>query len=320
MAEEIVLETKRVELSSGTFASDYSLRNLNKALGEAQIEFLPAEKEAENKYSNYKYTPLVAIVGAVRPSLVKHHLTVSQFTEADLSSKTVKVYTRIVHWDSGEWMQNELELPAELALGKGGVAVFNQQTIGGSQTYAQKYAYKAIVGIPDSEEIIDSTEEKGDLPARGKTFQRKVDTPAQAEQQAKAQIDAARARTNTRPAEAHEADFRIIGDRLTVPVVAVEKKHSDKKNSDYLVVWPDGTVNGTDRLYVWDSKLFPHLVGKAQKQTCSFNIEQKKFTTTNGKEINSIIITGVDTVGEDVIEQTNCAPATEDYANSDVPF
>ena len=65
-------------------------------------------------------------------------------------------------------MQNALELPAELALGKGGTPVFNQQTIGGSETYAQKYAYKAIVGIPDSEEMIDSTEEKGDLPSRPK--------------------------------------------------------------------------------------------------------------------------------------------------------
>ena len=28
--------------------------------------------------------------------------------------------TRLTHWDSGEWLQNMLELPAELALGKDG--------------------------------------------------------------------------------------------------------------------------------------------------------------------------------------------------------
>ena len=155
-----------VVLADGTIASDYVLKNLNKALGEAQVEFLPAEKNVRNDFVGYKYTPLVEIVAAVRPALTKHHLTVSQFPSVDLDRKTVTVYTRLVHWDSGEWIQNEVEVPGELALGKGGVAVFNQQTIGGSQTYAQKYAYKAIIGIPDSEEMIDSTDEKGDLPSR----------------------------------------------------------------------------------------------------------------------------------------------------------
>jgi len=112
---------------------------------------------------------LNSLVDAVRPSLTKYHLTVSQFSVTNLEEKTVTVYTRIVHWDSGEWMQNALELPGELALGKDGAPKFNQQTIGGVQTYAQKYAYKAIVGIPDGEEMIDSTDEKGDLPSRQKS-------------------------------------------------------------------------------------------------------------------------------------------------------
>ena len=158
-----------VELAPDTIASDYALQSLNKALGEAQNEYLPAVKGEVNTYGGYKYTPLIVIVSAVRPALTKYHLTVSQFARVDLETKTVTVYTRLVHWDSGEWMQNALELPAELALGKGGTPVFNQQTIGGSQTYAQKYAYKAILGIPDSEEMIDSKEEKGDLPARKKS-------------------------------------------------------------------------------------------------------------------------------------------------------
>lgn len=164
-----------VVLAEGTIASDYALKNLNKALGDAQVEFVPAVKGEINQYGGYKYTPLVVIIDAVRPSLHKFHLTVSQFPVTDLATKTITIYSRLVHWDSGEWMQNALELPAELALGRGGTPVFNQQTIGGSQTYAQKYAYKAIVGIPDSEEMIDSTDEKGDLPSRTRRT-----TPAQA--------------------------------------------------------------------------------------------------------------------------------------------
>ena len=157
-----------VELAPGTIASDFALKNLNKALGEAQNKFEDAVKNAKNTYGGWMYTPLKAIVDAVRPALTKHHLTVSQFPVVDLESKTLTLHTRLVHWDSGEWMQNALDIPGELALGKEGAPKFNQQTIGGSQTYAQKYAYKAIVGIPDGEEMIDSTDEKGDLPARAK--------------------------------------------------------------------------------------------------------------------------------------------------------
>jgi hypothetical protein len=185
MADEVEVAKSPgfVTLAEGTIASDYALKNLNKSLGDAQIEFIPAVKGEVNNYGGYKYTPLVVIIDAVRPSLHKFHLTVSQFPVTDLATKTITIHSRLVHWDSGEWMQNALELPAELALGKGGTPVFNQQTIGGSQTYAQKYAYKAIVGIPDSEEMIDSTEEKGDLPSRQK---RQADARASAQQRASA--------------------------------------------------------------------------------------------------------------------------------------
>jgi hypothetical protein len=164
----IVSQLGYVVLAEGTIASDYSLRNLNKSLGEAQAEYLPSEKGERNDYNNYSYASLLDIISAVRPSLTKYHLTVSQFPVTDLENKTVSLYTRLVHWDSGEWIQNLLELPAEMALGKDGALKFNQQTVGGTQTYAMKYAYKAIVGIPDSEETIDAGEGEGDLPRRQK--------------------------------------------------------------------------------------------------------------------------------------------------------
>ena len=53
-----------VELAPGTIASDFALKNLNKALGEAQNEFEDAVKSATNTYGGWKYTPLKAIVDA----------------------------------------------------------------------------------------------------------------------------------------------------------------------------------------------------------------------------------------------------------------
>jgi ERF superfamily len=157
-----------VVLAPGTIASDFVLANLNKSLGQAQNEFDDAVKSKINTYGGYGYTPLSGIIAAVRPSLTKYHLTVSQFSNYNLEDKTVTLYSRIVHWDSGEWMQNSNELPAQMAIGKDGVLKFNHQTIGGTQTYAQKYAYKAIVGIPDSEEMVDGSDEHGSIPQKTK--------------------------------------------------------------------------------------------------------------------------------------------------------
>jgi hypothetical protein len=158
-----------VQLAEGVIASDYALKNLNKALGEAQNEFGPAVKDETKTSGGYNYTPLSNIIGAVRPSIVKHHLTISQFPVSDLERKTMTVVTRLSHWDSGEWVQNSFELPGELAIGSGGALKFNQQTLGGAVTYGQKYAYKAIVGIADSEETVDSQkDETGSVPARAR--------------------------------------------------------------------------------------------------------------------------------------------------------
>lgn len=203
--EEAIAMPAYVTLAEGIIASDYALKNLNKSLGEAQNEFAPAVKNEENKWGGYKYTPLEGIIKAVRPATTKYHLTMSQFPLIDLETKVVSMVSRLVHWDSGEWIQHTFELPGELALGKDGAPKFNQQTIGGSSTYAQKYAYKAILGIPDAEEMIDSSEEKGDLPARSKTR----GTPAQRQQETievAAQLSASR---QAPAAEPTEEDVRL---------------------------------------------------------------------------------------------------------------
>ena len=294
-----LVKTEYVTLADGTIASDYALKELNKALGQAQVEFLPAVKGEVNTYGGYKYTPLEAIIGAVRPSLVKCHITVSQFPVTDLENKTITIYSRLVHWDSGEWMQNGLELPAELALGKGGTPVFNQQTIGGSQTYAQKYAYKAIVGIPDSEEMIDSTEEKGDLPSRQK---RQADVRASAQQRAGA-ISHQPARPTTTQQSAEQAHQRaatapaaaqpqagvckfIPPNGLTATIRSVkeiEALAAKPANGDIpamkavrgrLVVTFLGEHNGVSEMSCFDTKLWPCLKESVGLE-CHFQIAEK---------------------------------------------
>jgi hypothetical protein len=250
--------TQFVLLAPGTIASDYALKNLNKSLGKAQVEFLPAVKGETNSYVGYKYTPLENIIGACRPALTKHHLTVSQFPVIDLELKTIALYTRLVHWDSGEWMQHTLELPADLALGKDGAMKFNQQTIGGSQTYAQKYAYKSILGIPDAEEMIDSSDEKGDTQARTKkpgptpVSQVTKTTPAAAEKAA--------AKEPTPPA----APSKLEGNILTATVIKVNSgKTTQQKEFRSLTIADPIAVPGAkkpfDTIYCWHKSMWDDL-------------------------------------------------------------
>ncbi len=161
--------TEPVILGESTLASDYALKNLSAALGKAQMKFGPAVKDLKNNYGGYKYVPLENIINCSRPALAENHLTVMQFPSADLERKTVSLITRLSHWDSGEWVQSTLEVPAELALGKDGSLKFNQQTIGGGVTYARKIAYKPILGVSDSDDDIDAGQEQPSMEPRPKS-------------------------------------------------------------------------------------------------------------------------------------------------------
>jgi hypothetical protein len=288
-----------VVLAPGTIASDFALKDLNAALGKAQNEFLPATKDAENAYGGWKYTPLEVLIKAVRPSLTKFHLTVSQFPVTDLETKTITVYTRIVHWDSGEWMQNALELPGELALGKGGVAMFNQQTIGGSQTYGQKYAYKAIVGIPDSEEMIDSTDEKGDLPGRSKA--KPVPAPTQPPRTEKL-IEITRKSTNT-------GVWSLVADRLTCVPIAVEYRKTGKDQPFLAVTW-NGKLDGLTWGSCFDTKLFDALY-LAKGLECQIRLKQNK------KPEGDVYFSIIDVFSVNGIAYANGVPATEENPDAD---
>jgi hypothetical protein len=271
-----------VLLAPGTIASDFSLQSLSKALGEAQNEFDDAVKSAVNTYGGWKYTPLKAIVDAVRPSITKYHLTILQFPVTNLEEKTITIYTRLSHWDSGEWMQNALEVPGELALGKDGAPKFNQQTIGGSQTYAQKYAYKAIAGIPDGEEMIDSTDEKGDLPSRKKSQQpaTRPTTTAQPAQQQTTQ----RAATAPAAAQPQGAVLKFIPPNgLTAVIKGVKEiKGLPAKPADgdipavtgvraRLIVTLLGQHNGVSEASCFDTKLWP-AIKESVGLECHFQI------------------------------------------------
>ena len=311
-----------VLLAPGTIASDFALQRLSKALGEAQNEFDDAVKSAVNTYGGWKYTPLKAIVDAVRPSITKYHLTILQFPVSNLEEKSITIYTRLSHWDSGEWMQNALEVPGELALGKDGAPKFNQQTIGGSQTYAQKYAYKAIAGIPDGEEMIDSTDEKGDLPSRKKS---QADVRASAQQRAEqmrqqptgasapaqgAPPPPPRAAAPPAAAQPQGAVLKFIPPNgLTAVIKGVKEiKGLAAKPADgdipavtgvraRLIVTLLGQHNGVSEASCFDTKLWDALKGSVGLE-CHFQIAEKDSNGKHYLNIEDVIYVA----GEELVE------------------
>ena len=93
-----------------------------------------------------KYADLDAIIKVVTPALSSNGLSQMQFTSSDIETKTVKVYTMILH-SSGQFMiSDELILPAE-NFGK-----FNSQTIGSAITYGRRYSLSAILGIASEDD------------------------------------------------------------------------------------------------------------------------------------------------------------------------
>lgn len=161
------MENITVTLAEGIVASDSILKNLSAALAQAQGEYEEARKAAENKFEGFKYVDLEGLLKAVRPSLTKHKIAVLQFHSTDLMEKSVSVYTRLIHWESGEWIQHFITLPAEGVAGKDGPPKFNQKTIGAAVTYGRKYSLKTIVGIADSsDEDVDKEPGNADLSRR----------------------------------------------------------------------------------------------------------------------------------------------------------
>jgi hypothetical protein len=191
----------------------------------------------------------------------------------------LRVVSRLMH-STGQWIESD-----GIEISEGGTP----QEFGMESTYFRRYDGASLLGIAPDEDT--------DAVNIGPKSTQKLDA---------------------KPAQQHNADCKIDGDRMTVRVTAVEQKTG--KKGDYLVVWPDGLVlDGIDRIFVYDDKLFPYLLGKAQNKTCGFKFDTRTVENAeNGTKRTFARITDVLFVGEDVIEHPSTA--TVENLDADVPF
>lgn len=110
--------------------------DLAAALAEAQAELSPAVKNAQNPHLKNRYADIAAVYEAIRETLPKHGLAVSQMVLPHDSKARVR--TLLMH-KSGQWIASECLMPID---GRGG-----PQGMGSAITYARRYSLSAIVGV-----------------------------------------------------------------------------------------------------------------------------------------------------------------------------
>ncbi len=123
---------------------------LAKALAAAQLDFNPVKKDTKNPFYNSKYADLSSVIAATQPGLSKNGLVVIQSPIVDPETEKAGVSTLLAH-ASGQWLSNELMLPATMKSRDGSVR-FDAQSVGSAITYARRYTYQAMVGVAGEED------------------------------------------------------------------------------------------------------------------------------------------------------------------------
>lgn len=117
-----------------------SITELAKALNKFQAECSGAKKNAENPHFKSKFANLEAVINCAKDALSDNGLSVSQFPVMDQGYAGVE--TILMHI-SGEWISNTLLLACKKQ---------DPQAMGSAITYARRYAYQSVLGIPSEDD------------------------------------------------------------------------------------------------------------------------------------------------------------------------
>lgn len=114
-----------------------SIKEISAALVKAQQEMGVLAKDANGQVGSQRvrYASLEAVVDVVGPAFHNNGLAYTQFP-IRAGAGMVGLKTKLIHI-SGEWMEEEFELPAQATA----------QGYGSGLTYARRYALQAVAGI-----------------------------------------------------------------------------------------------------------------------------------------------------------------------------
>lgn len=116
------------------------IKDLATALSKAQSEMSGAKKKAANPFFKSKYANLEEIINCAKDALCDNGLSVSQFPVT--SENQAGVTTLLMH-SSGQWIEDTLLLSC---------SKIDPQGMGSAITYARRYAYQSVLGIPSEDD------------------------------------------------------------------------------------------------------------------------------------------------------------------------
>lgn len=123
---------------------------LSVALLKFQSVATGVSKDGKNPHFKSKYATLENVIDTARPALQSAGLVFIQGLGA-VSDNTVEVTTRLIHAESGEWMESTLQMP----LGKR-----DPQGTGSAATYGLRYSLMAMLGMPASDDDAETSFER----------------------------------------------------------------------------------------------------------------------------------------------------------------
>ena len=131
-----------------------SIKELATALNKFQAECSGAKKDADNPFFGSKYANLEAVINCAKSALDNNGLAVSQFPLMDQGYAGVE--TILMH-SSGEWISNTLLLACKKQ---------DPQAMGSAITYARRYAYQSVLGIPSEDDDGEKSMSRNQAPVK----------------------------------------------------------------------------------------------------------------------------------------------------------
>lgn len=160
-----------------SFSHSEKFENLPKALVALQAALPNPKRDGVNDFfkkngKGSKFLSLDELALAVKPVLKEHGFAVTQTFDGVLDDDRVYLNTTLLH-ESGEWISSTLAMPT--------TKKNDPQAVGGSITYARRYALASILGVV-SDEDDDGNTAAAPPASRPATKPRPAQTPITNEQ------------------------------------------------------------------------------------------------------------------------------------------
>lgn len=114
-----------------------TITKIASALLQAQQSITFAVKDSVNPHFQHKYADLASVIDAIKPALNKAGVVFIQ-TPSPSDDGRLHLTTRMIHAESGEWIEDEASCP---------LSKQDPQGFGSAMTYLRRYSLAAFAGL-----------------------------------------------------------------------------------------------------------------------------------------------------------------------------